>query len=60
MIKIEAKNGEDDSTIHVDAWDYDTILITQEDGRVFVQDEKQARRLLKVVRKFAKELGWEV
>lgn len=57
--KIEAKNGEDDSTIEVSYWD-DAVELTQGPDIIYLQDARQARKVTKAIRKAAKELGWEV
>ena len=40
--------------------DAEDIQIFQEDSMVMIFNERQARRVIKAIRKAAKELGWEV
>jgi hypothetical protein len=56
---VKAKNCEDDSTIAIGAWD-ESIEVTQDGETVWLQDAKQARKVIKAIRKAAKEQGWEV
>lgn len=57
--KIKAKNGEDDSTIEVSHWDA-AVELTQDADKIFLQDARQARKVIKAIKKAAKRLGWEV
>lgn len=57
--KIDAENGQRDSTIRVSNWD-DVVELKQSDEFVFLMDAKQAKRVIKAIRKAAKELRWEV
>ena len=56
---IDAENGQRDSIIGVSNWD-DVVELKQSDEMVFLMDAKQARRVIKAIRKAAKEMGWEV
>jgi hypothetical protein len=40
--------------------DAEDIQIFQEDSMVMIFNERQARKIIKAIRKSAKELGWEV
>lgn len=59
MWKIKAKNGEDDSVITISDHG-DAIQMVQDTDFVWLQDAKQARKVIKAIRKAAKRNGWEV
>jgi hypothetical protein len=40
--------------------DAEDIQIFQEDSMVMIFNERQARKVIKAIRKSAKELGWKV
>jgi hypothetical protein len=40
--------------------DAEDIQIFQEDSMVMIFNERQARKIIKAIRKSAKELGWKV
>lgn len=40
--------------------DVEDIQIYQEESMVMIFSERQARKVIKAIRKSAKELGWEV
>lgn len=58
--KIEAENGEDDSTIEVASWHCEAIELIQGPDTIYLQDARQARKVIKAIKKIAKEIGWEV
>lgn len=58
---VVASNGDPDFTLRVGAWSAagSCIKIEQEDDILFLNDPKQARKVIKAIRKAAKHLGWE-
>lgn len=58
--KVDAENGEDDSTIDVAGWFGEAIELMQGPDIIYLQDARQARKVIKSIKKIAKKMGWEV
>lgn len=56
---VPAKNGEEDSTVEVWFWD-EAIEMKQGPDIIYLQDARQARKVIKAIKKSSKALGWEV
>ena len=57
---VAAENGEDDSTISVAAWCGEAIELIQGPDIIYLQDARQARKVVKSIKKIAKKMEWKV
>jgi hypothetical protein len=58
--RVAAENGEDDSTIDVAGWFGEAIELIQGPDIIYLQDARQARKVIKAIKKSAKKMEWKV
>jgi hypothetical protein len=58
--RVAAENGEDDSTIDVAGWFGEAIELIQGPDIIYLQDARQARKVIKAIKKSAKKMEWKI